>query len=82
MLMKGIEGGLIEMKMYYVKDKETGNGVNYAEKRKKWFSKGYTHHVVSSPFMTLRPKEHIPLFKRWINNTYNPENYEIVEVII
>ncbi len=66
--------------MYCVMNVKTKQFLNYASKRKKMFGSGTSYHVVTSPFPTLRPKEHIELFfKKWIGNVYNPEDYEIVE---
>lgn len=67
-------------KMYAIKNVKENTYLNYASKRKKWFSKGFVGHSVSSPFPTLRPKEHIEkYFNKWINNTCEPENYILVE---
>ena len=68
--------------MYAVKNIKEGNYLNYAEKRKKWFGKGWKGHTVSSPFPTLRPKKHIDkCLKKWIERTFNPKNYVIVKFV-
>lgn len=68
------------MKMYAVKNIKDNNYLNYASKRKKFIGKGFKGYSTSSPYPTLRPKEHIKKhFMKWINNTFNPEDYVIVE---
>ncbi len=68
------------MKMYAIKNIKGEGYLNYASKRKKFFSKGEVGYKVHSPYPTLRPKSHIKkCFEKWISQTYNPENYIIVE---
>ena len=66
--------------MYAIKNIKEDNYLNYASKRKKWFSKGEVGYSSSSIYPTLRPKSHIKkYFIKWIHATYDPENYVIVE---
>ena len=68
------------MKMYAVKNKNGEGFLNHASKRKKVFSKGMVGHAVHSPYPSLRPKSHIEKhFKKWIANTFDPEDYVIIE---
>ena len=66
--------------MYAIKNIKRNNYLNYASKRNKIFSKGSKGYSSSSPFPTLRPKSHIKKhFLKWINATYNTEDFIIVE---
>ena len=66
-------------KWYCVMNIKTGDFLNWAEKKKKLFSKNFKYETSNSPFPTLRPFEHIEKhFRKWIDNTPNPEDYVIV----
>lgn len=68
-------------KYFAIKNIKDNNYLDYAEKRKKLFKNGYTYYTVSTPFPTIRTKESIIDFKKWIKNTPNEKDYKIVTFI-